>query len=83
MRTKTELLEKLDEMLKDALRAKRRGAAHPHLYRAMSSADGYMKALIDAGIATVPELLARVAGIRTDVEGPALAETPAGDEAAA
>ena len=75
MRTKAEMLSELERMLTNALVAKAKGATHPHLTRALGSADGYMKALLDAGIATAPELLAQVAGVRAALGGPALMET--------
>ena len=83
MRTKAELLSELDVMLTDALAAKAKGASHPHLTRALSLADGYMKALLDTGTATQEELLVRVAGVRVAAGGPALRETSVGAEVAA
>jgi hypothetical protein len=78
------MLNELKVMLYDALQAKTRGVTYPRLARAHGYVDGYMKALLDAGIATNPELLALVAEARTTVDGPAVAETsPSSDEVAA
>lgn len=85
MRTKAEMLNELKVMLYDALLAKTRGVTYPRLARAHGYVDGYMKALIDAGIATNPELLALVSEARNTVDGPAMAEiaAPSSDEVAA
>ena len=85
MRTKADMLNELKVMLYDALLAKTRGVPYPRLARAHGYVDGYMKALLDAGLATNQELLSIVSEARTTVDGPAVAETsPAqSDEAAA
>jgi hypothetical protein len=85
MRTKADMLNELKVMLYDALLAKTRGVTYPRLARAHGYVDGYMKALLDAGLATNQELLALVSEARTTVDGPAVAEvTPAAsDEVAA
>jgi len=84
MRTKADMLNELKVMLYDALLAKTRGVTYPRLARAHGYVDGYMKALLDAGLATNQELLSIVSEARTTVDGPAVAETtPASDEAAA
>ena len=73
MRTKADMLSELKVMLYDALLAKTRGATYPRLARAHGYVDGYMRALLDAGIATNQELLALVGEARTTVDGPAIA----------
>ena len=84
MRTKADMLNELKVMLYDALLAKTRGVTYPRLARAHGYVDGYMKALLDAGLATNQELLSLVAEARTTVDGPAVLETaPSSDEAAA
>jgi len=75
MRTKADMLEELKVMLYDALLAKSRGVTYPRLARAHGYADGYMKALLDAGLATNQELLLLVAEARNTVDGPAVIET--------
>lgn len=77
MRTKADMLNELKVMLYDALLAKTRGVTYPRLARAHGYVDGYMKALIDAGIATNHELLSLVSEARTTVDGPAMAEAVA------
>ncbi len=75
MRTKADMLEELKVMLYDALLAKTRGVTYPRLARAHGYVDGYMKALLDAGLATNQELLLLVGEARTTVDGPAVVET--------
>jgi len=75
MRTKADMLEELKVMLYDALLAKGRGVTYPRLARAHGYVDGYMKALLDAGLATNQELLLLVAEARSTVDGPAVIET--------
>ena len=75
MRTKADMLNELMVMLNEALLARTRGAASPRFARAHGYIDGYMKALVDAGIASHHELLSLVGEARTAVEGPALVET--------
>jgi hypothetical protein len=86
MRTKADMLNELKVMLYDALLAKTRGVTYPRLARAHGYVDGYMKALLDAGLATNQELLALVSEARNTVDGPAVVETTpvsSSDEAAA
>jgi hypothetical protein len=85
MRTKAEMLNELKVMLYDALLAKTRGVTYPRLARAHGYVDGYMKAILDAGLATNQELLTLVSEARTTIDGPAIAETtpPSSDEVAA
>ena len=80
MRTKADLLGELKLMLNDMLSARARGVAPYRLARAHGYVDGYMRAVIDTGVATQKELLAVVAEERTQVFGPALLErTPLSD----
>ncbi|HEX9296892.1 MAG TPA: hypothetical protein VF881_13700 [Polyangiaceae bacterium] len=85
MRTKAEMLDELKVMLYDALLAKAQGAAAPRLARAQGLADGYMTALLEAGIASNQELLSLVADARATVDGPAVTSlsTPDDSEVAA
>lgn len=64
------MLDTLRTLLREALTLRHEGAAHPKLTRASALVDGYMRALLDAGIATQSELLALVAEERTQVSGP-------------
>jgi hypothetical protein len=79
MLTKADMLDELKVMLYDALLAKTRGATYPRLARAHGYVDGYMKALLDAGLATNQELLSLVSEARSTVDGPALVETTSTD----
>jgi hypothetical protein len=83
MRTKAEMLGAVEGMLKEAFLAKAEGASQPRLARVYGYADGYLKALLDAGLATQKELLAIVAGVRTAVDGPATENRDTGTEVAA
>jgi hypothetical protein len=83
MRTKSEMLSAVAGMLKEAFLAKAEGASQPRLARAYGYADGYLKALLDAGLANQKELLAIVADVRTAVSGPATETTETGADVAA
>lgn len=83
MRTKAEMLSAVEGMLKEAFLAKAEGASQPRLARAYGYADGYLKALLDAGLATQKELLVIVADVRTAISGPATeARSPSAEVAA-
>jgi len=82
MRAKAELVEELRSMLRDLFAARSEGAVYTRLARAHGYVDGYMRALLESGMATKEELLAVVAEERTRADGPATAEVKA-DEAAA
>lgn len=58
---KDELVGVLKELLQDVLRARYDGAIHAKLARAHGYADGYMRALLDAGLVDRAELL-RIVG---------------------
>lgn len=75
MRTKEEMLGAVEGMLKEAFLAKAEGASQPRLARTFGYADGYLKALLDAGFATQKELLSIVADVRTAITGPAVEMT--------
>jgi len=79
MLTKADMVDELKVMLYEALLAKTRGATYPRLARAHGYVDGYMKALLDAGLATHQELLSLVSEARSTVDGPALVETTSTD----
>ena len=75
MRTKGDMLTAVEGMLKEAFTAKAQGASQPRLARAYGYADGYLKALLDAGLASQKELLELVGHVRTAISGPATVET--------
>ena len=74
MRSRTEMLTELETMLHDVFAARAAGTSHPRMARAHGYVDGYMRALLDSGMATKRELLRLVAQQRTVVSGPATAE---------
>ena len=74
MRSKAEMLEELRNMLHDVFRARAEGTRHPRMARAHGYVDGYMRALLECGIADKTELLRLVAEERAVVSGPATLE---------
>jgi hypothetical protein len=85
MRTKADVLSELQAMLRDLLAAAASGAGRGRLGRAHGYVDGYMRALLDLGIADQAELLQLVASERERASGPAVRvlDPQAGDNAAA
>jgi hypothetical protein len=79
--TKAEMLDNLREMLRDVFRLRSDGVAYARLARAHGYVDGYMRVLLETGVAEKQELLSLVADERTRAEGPATAVVKA--EAAA
>jgi hypothetical protein len=73
MRAKTEMLSELSTMLRDVFVARTEGAAYARLARAHGYVDGYMRALMEAGVVTKEELLTLVARERAVAMGPATA----------
>lgn len=71
MSSKAEMLETLRTMLRDVFRLRNDGVTYARLARAHGYVDGYMRALLDAGVADKGELLALVAEERQTVDGPA------------
>ena len=71
MRPKMEMLAELKTMLRDVFAARTEGAAYARLARAHGYVDGYMRALMEAGVVTKEELLAIVAREREAAYGPA------------
>lgn len=68
---KAEMLENLRAMLRDVFRLRGDGVAYARLARAHGYVDGYMRVLLETGIADKQELLALVAEERTRADGPA------------
>jgi hypothetical protein len=80
------LIQTLRGLLGDAFALHHQGAAGARLGRTYGAADGYMRALVELGVATQKELAIVVAEERTRALGPAtrtLAAEPAGDESIA
>ena len=69
--SKAELLDTLRTLLREALTLRHAGASHPKITRAGALVDGYMRALLDAGLVGQAELLALVAAERGKIAGPA------------
>jgi hypothetical protein len=70
-RSKATMIDTLRTMLRDVFRLRRDGAAYARLTRAHGYVDGYMRAMMESGIATQKELLEIVAAERKRVDGPA------------
>jgi hypothetical protein len=73
-KNKSELLANLRSMLTESFRLRNEGASYANLARSQGCVDGYMRSLIDAGIASERELLALVVDQRRIVDGPATKE---------
>ncbi len=69
--SKSEMLETLRAMLRDVFRLRMDGVAYARLARAHGYVDGYMRVLLETGIADKGELLEIVAEERNKVDGPA------------
>jgi hypothetical protein len=65
------MLEALRNMLRDVFRLRADGVAYARLSRAHGYVDGYMRALLETGVAEKAELLALVAEERALSDGPA------------
>ncbi|MCZ7682261.1 MAG: hypothetical protein M5U28_27105 [Sandaracinaceae bacterium] len=64
--SKEELLARVCELVRQVTEARFAGAMHSKLARAHGYADGYMRALLDAGLADRDELLALVGKARQE-----------------
>jgi hypothetical protein len=82
MRTKAELLSHLQTMLRDVFAAAAAGTAQARIARAHGYVDGFMRALLDTGVAEHRELVALVAAERERVSGPAIRVMDRGEAAA-
>jgi hypothetical protein len=81
--SKTELLDNLRAMVQDMLRLRAEGGAYAKLARAHGYIDGYMRVLLESGIADQQSLLALVSEERRKFDGPAVAELTEADLEAA
>jgi hypothetical protein len=66
------MISDLRTMLRDMFAASATGAGGARLARAHGYVDGYMRAMLDQGVATKSELLAVVAAERERFAGPAV-----------
>jgi hypothetical protein len=81
--SKDEMLDNLRSMLQDVFRLRGEGVAYARLARAHGYVDGYMRVLLETGVADKRELLALVADERRRAEGPATGMARTDAEAAA
>lgn len=65
--SKDELLERVCELVRQVTEARFGGAAYAKLARVHGYADGYMRAMLDAGLVEKSELLKAVAQARQEV----------------
>lgn len=72
--SKTELLDNLRGMVRDMMRLRSEGGAYAKLARAHGYVDGYMRVLLETGIADSKTLLGLVADERRKFDGAATAE---------
>jgi hypothetical protein len=83
MARRVEMISDLKTMLRDMFAASASGAAGARLARAHGYVDGYMRAMLDLGVATKSELLAVVAAERERFAGPAVRVLERDDDAIA
>ena len=74
MTTKAQMLGELRSMLRTAFDSRTVGGPAAHQARAHGYADGYMRAMLDSGLADQRELLSLVGEQRRRAHGPALGE---------
>lgn len=72
MKSKAEVISELRTMLGDVFKAKAQGEAYGRLARAHGYVDGYMRALLELGLATKDELVDVVNAERERSSGPAI-----------
>ncbi len=72
--SKSEMIENLRGLLRDVFRLRNEGAAYAKIARAHGYIDGYMRLMMESGIADKHELLKLVAAERHQVDGPATVE---------
>jgi hypothetical protein len=71
-KSKNELLDSLRRMVRAALRLRSDGSGYAQMARTNGTIDGYMRVLLESGIAEPKELLAIVAEERSAAYGPSL-----------
>ena len=71
MQTKDEVLDELRTMFRNVLASAAAGGGS-RVLRARGCVDGYMRALLDLGVATRAELLELIASERERADGPAV-----------
>jgi hypothetical protein len=78
-----ELVDQLRALLREAFQLRNQGAAYARIAKAHGYADGYMRMLMDSGMMDARTLLALVADVRREVDGPATTTVGAEQPAAA
>ena len=71
--SKPAMLDHLRSMLNEVFKLRREGATYARLARQHGYVDGYMRVLLESGIASRAELLEVVAAERVRADGPATA----------
>ena len=69
--SKSEMIQALRRMLRDVFQLRNDGVAYARLARAHGYIDGYMRVLLETGVADKGELLTLVAEERATASGPA------------
>ena len=73
--SKDQLITELTTLLRDLFEQRREGVAVQRLARAHGYVDGYMRVMLESGVATKSELLGIVARERETSDGPAVQVT--------
>lgn len=68
---RAELIEILRSLLRESLRLQAQGATQPRLGQAMGYIDGYVRALMETGVADHATLLAVIRDVRAESRGAA------------
>ena len=71
MAAKVEMMWELRKMLRDVFTLRTEGSTYPRMARAHGYVDGYMRAILEGGVASRDELLKIVAEEREAASGPA------------
>jgi hypothetical protein len=74
MHRKDQMLRELEVLLREMLEMRYRGGDHARLAHAQGLVDGYMRALLEGGLATQGELLSVVRDQRAAMDGPPVRE---------
>lgn len=80
--SKPAMFDNLRTMLRDVFKLRREGVAYARLARAHGYVDGYMRVMLETGVATRKELLDLVAAERILADGPGSAQVPSEEVAA-
>jgi hypothetical protein len=81
--SKPQMLDNLKSLLLEVFKLRRQGAAYARLAKQHGYVDGYMRSLLENGVASRQELLELVSGVRAATDGPATTTVAADEEFAA